>query len=166
MATKMSKAMYGKTMMKKDGTKKPLRKAQDGIEMNDDMINKSGSTGGYKKPMKIVRGASAVDRMYSDTTPGELPLMMMKKPTGYTKPTGYKKGGMTMKKMYKTGGMVNSNTKLVAAKSAGSKGVKAGVNPKAAASSTAKKPSKPRSKAPKKAVPQAKYGMAMKGKSC
>jgi hypothetical protein len=55
--------------------------------------------------------------------------------------------------MYKTGGMVNSNTKLVAAKSAGSKGVKAGVNPKAAASTTAKKPSKPRSKAPKKAKP-------------
>jgi hypothetical protein len=60
-----------------------------------------------------------------------------------------KMGGAT----YKTGGMVNSNSKLVAAKSAGSKGVKAGVNPKAAASNVAKKPSKPRSKAPKKAKP-------------
>lgn len=26
-----------------------IKKAQDGIEMNDDLINKSGSTGGYKK---------------------------------------------------------------------------------------------------------------------
>ena len=33
--------------------KKSMRKAQDGIEMNDDMINKAGSTGGYKNPMKI-----------------------------------------------------------------------------------------------------------------
>lgn len=31
--------------------KKSLKKAQDGIETNDDMINKAGSTGGYKKPM-------------------------------------------------------------------------------------------------------------------
>ena len=131
----------GTTKMKKyqpgGAIKKPLRKAQDGIEMNDDMINKSGSTGGYKKPMKIVRGASDVDKMYSDTTPGELPLMMMKKPTGY------KTGGVTMKNMYKTGGMVNANAKLVAAK-------------------TVKKPAKPRSIAPKKAIPKAKYGMTIK----
>ena len=32
--------------------KKSLKKAQDGIEMNDDMINKAGSTGGYKKPLE------------------------------------------------------------------------------------------------------------------
>ena len=32
--------------------KTSIRKAQDGIEMNDDMINKSGSTGGYKAPAK------------------------------------------------------------------------------------------------------------------
>jgi hypothetical protein len=30
--------------------KASLKKAQDGIEMNDDMVNKAGSTGGYKKP--------------------------------------------------------------------------------------------------------------------
>jgi len=29
--------------------KKSLKKAQDGINMNDDLINKAGSTGGYKK---------------------------------------------------------------------------------------------------------------------
>ena len=32
--------------------KKSLKKAQDGIETNDDMINKPGSTGGYKKPLE------------------------------------------------------------------------------------------------------------------
>jgi hypothetical protein len=54
---------------------------------------------------------------------------------------------------YKTGGMVNANANLKATKSAGSKGVKHGVNPKATASSTVKKPSAARSKAPKKATP-------------
>ena len=53
----------------------------------------------------------------------------------------------------KTGGMVNANANLKATATAGSKGVKSGVNPKAAASNVAKKPSKPRSKAPKKAAP-------------
>jgi hypothetical protein len=53
----------------------------------------------------------------------------------------------------KTGGMVNANTKVTALTSAGSKGVKPGVNAKVTASSTTKKPSKPRSKAPKKATP-------------
>jgi hypothetical protein len=32
--------------------KKSLKKAQDGIEMNDDLINKPGSKGGYKKSME------------------------------------------------------------------------------------------------------------------
>jgi hypothetical protein len=70
----------------------------------------------------------------------------------YKKLKEQKNGGAT-KKTYKTGGMVNANANLVATKSAGSKGVKSGVNPKAAASKTAKKPSASRSKAPKKATP-------------
>ena len=39
--------------------KKSLKKAQDGIEMNDDIINKAGSTGGYKKPVTM---ASVLNR--------------------------------------------------------------------------------------------------------
>ena len=58
-----------------------------------------------------------------------------------------------LKTKFKTGGMVNANANLKATATAGSKGVKSGVNPKAAASNVAKKPSKPRSKAPKKAAP-------------
>ena len=54
---------------------------------------------------------------------------------------------------YKTGGMVNSNSKVSALKSAGSKGVKSGTNPKASASKKAKGRSGGISKAPKKANP-------------
>jgi hypothetical protein len=57
------------------------------------------------------------------------------------------------KAMMKTGGMVNSNTKASADKSAGSKGVKSGVNAKASASKKAKGKVGGTSKAPKKANP-------------
>jgi glutamate 5-kinase len=82
----------------------------------------------------------------------------------YEEKTGpkLKKGG-SMKKM-KTGGMVNPNAKLQAAKSAGSKGVKPRVNPKAAASKVAKGRSGGTSAAPKTAIPKAKYGMSVKRK--
>jgi hypothetical protein len=76
-----------------------------------------------------------------------------------------KMGGRT-KSTYKTGGMVNSNAKVSALKSAGSKGVKSGVNLKAAVSKIAKGRVGGTSTAPKKAVPQAKMGGAMKRKSC
>jgi hypothetical protein len=71
-----------------------------------------------------------------------------------------KKGGATKKKM-KTGGMVNSNSKVSALASAGSKGVKSGVNPKASASKVAKGPGK-RSSSPKTEIPKAMYGRMMK----
>jgi hypothetical protein len=73
-----------------------------------------------------------------------------------------KKGG-AMKKM-KTGGMVNPNAKMQADKTAGSKGVKSGVNPKAAASKVARGRSGGTSTAPKTATPKAKYGMSVKRK--
>ncbi len=60
-------------------------------------------------------------------------------------------GGATKK--YMTGGMVNSNAKVSALKSAGSKGVKSGVNAKAKASTTAKGRTGGTSKAPKVAKP-------------
>lgn len=65
------------------------------------------------------------------------------------------------KSKMKTGGMVNPNAKLQAAKSAGSKGVMSGVNPKATASKVAKGRSGGTSVAPKKAIPKASYGMSM-----
>lgn len=64
----------------------------------------------------------------------------------------------------KTGGMVNSNSKVSKQTTPGSKGVKSGVNPKAAASKTAKGRSGGTSKAPKSATPKAQYGMSMRKK--
>lgn len=61
----------------------------------------------------------------------------------------------------KTGGMVNSNAKVEALKTASVKGVKSGVNPKASASKVAKGRSGGTSTAPKTAVPKAMYGMSM-----
>jgi hypothetical protein len=68
------------------------------------------------------------------------------------------------RQIMKTGGMVNSNAKVSALKSAGSKGVKSGVNPKAAASKVARGRAGGTSSAPKTAVPKAKYGMSMRKK--
>jgi hypothetical protein len=68
------------------------------------------------------------------------------------------------RKIMKTGGMVNSNAKVSALKSAGSHGVKSGVNPKAATSKVARGRVGGTSSAPKTAVPKAKYGMVMRKK--
>ena len=69
-------------------------------------------------------------------------------------------------KKMKTGGMVNPNAKVSALKTAGSKGVKSGVNPKASASKVAKGRVGGTSIAPKTATPKAKMGGMMKGKKC
>jgi hypothetical protein len=68
------------------------------------------------------------------------------------------------RQIMKTGGMVNSNAKVSALKSAGSHGVKSGVNPKAATSKVARGRVGGTSSAPKTAVPKAKYGMVMRKK--
>jgi hypothetical protein len=57
---------------------KSLKKAQDGIEMNDDIINKAGSTGGYKKslekykpwegPVKLINPADEKRPKYMEPT--------------------------------------------------------------------------------------------------
>lgn len=68
-----------------------------------------------------------------------------------TKNSNFKKGG-AMKKM-KTGGMVNANASVKKQIVAGSKGVKSGVNPRAAASKVAKGRVGGTSKAPRAAAP-------------
>ncbi len=77
----------------------------------------------------------------------------------YKKLKEQKKGGATK---YKTGGMVNANANLKATATAGSKGVKSGVNAKATASKVARGRSGGTSTAPKTATPKAKYGMSVK----
>ncbi len=63
------------------------------------------------------------------------------------------KKGMVVKTKYKTGGMVNSNTKVQADKTPGSKGVKSRINTKVSASKKAKGKVGGISTAPKKATP-------------
>ena len=70
-----------------------------------------------------------------------------------------KKGGAT-KKM-KIGGMVNPNANLKATATAGSRGVKSGINPKAAASKVVRGRSGGTSAAPKKALPKAQKGWSV-----
>lgn len=62
----------------------------------------------------------------------------------------------------KTGGMVNSNSKVSAIKSAGSKGVKTGANTRISASKIARGRVGGTSTAPRTAAPKAMYGMSMK----
>jgi hypothetical protein len=73
------------------------------------------------------------------------------------------KAGSSKKKM-KTGGMVNANSAIKKQTVPGSKGVMSGENPKASASKVAKGRSGGTSKAPKTAMPKAKYGMSMRKK--
>lgn len=208
--------MYGKTMMKKGGTKKLVKKGMGGpggpgdppkkiITANVSRYNNSGKPTGIRGLQKFKTTAETEYSKYpegkvsdryndvaistnnpaesykiknSDETAGRRKEgYLVEKTRAYTLPMKEMKASTNRnlmspnippaKKTYKTGGMVNANSKLVANKSAGSKGVKVKVNPKATASNTAKKPSKPRSKAPKKALPKAKLGMSMKSKkSC
>lgn len=158
--------MYGKTMMKSGGTKKPLRKAQDGMYTDTTPGEMYMDAPMPTRPMSMVPSGRG-DMEGLNTPYGQFrkpePTSEQDKRAAYGKKgiIVKKTGSMATKKMYKTGGMVNPNAKLQAAKAAGSKGVKSGVNPKAAASNVAKKPSAARSKAPKKAIPKAAYGMAV-----
>jgi hypothetical protein len=100
---------------------------------------------------------------------GGSPMRPTMKPSTKTGP-GYKPSQgapkVTITPKAKTGGMVNSNAKVSALKTAGSKGVKSGVNPKVTASKVAKGRVGGTSAAPKTAVPKAKMGGSMKGKKC
>ena len=133
---KLSKAMYGKTMMKKGGTKK---------------YGAGGPTTKSNSPATMA-------------TPSSIPEEQ--KPQSNTPPTGSNKlYGRGIAKKMKTGGMVNPNAKMQAQKIAGSKGVKSKVNPKAIATKKATgKSSGGVDTPPKTAVPKAKYGMSMKKK--
>jgi hypothetical protein len=111
-------------------------------------ISKKMKTGGPTNPMAILKATKSGFKPGVNTKAADDAKAVPAKSTTVTQ-----EAIMSSAKKLKTGGMVNSNSKVFALKSAGSKGVKSRVNPKAAASNTAKKPSKPRSKAPKKATP-------------
>jgi hypothetical protein len=101
-----------------------LKKAQDGIAVNDDMINKAGSTGGYKKPSPFSRpdanleaeGIDKIDRlnqMYPNYKFDPLGGKMLypRDPKINPPPTRVKAKGGPVK--YKTGGAAKA-TKFAA----------------------------------------------------
>ena len=77
------------------------------------------------------------------------------------KPSGYVPSAGATKQM-KTGGMVNSNSKVSAIKSAGSRGVKTGSNTRISASKVARGRVGGTSTAPRTASPKAKMGMSVR----
>ena len=155
------------------GIKKPLRKAQDGEPVYSGPFTEA-QTKRMDKAYPSTVTPKGSNPWYNTKTylnsgfnVGEDPVGAEKEERGsheqfLRKINKLKKGG-AMKKM-KTGGMVNPNANLQATKSAGSKGVKPGVNPKAAASKVARGRSGGTSTAPKTATPRAKYGMSVKRK--
>lgn len=104
------------------------------------------SIGGYM--VKGNRGMSSKDRYKK---------AISKKPSGYVPASG-------ATKQMKTGGMVNSNSKVSAIKSAGSKGVKTGANTRISASKIARGRVGGTSTAPRTAAPKAKMGMSVRRK--
>jgi hypothetical protein len=164
---------------KKGGViKKPLRKAQDGIETpmaakeevlySGPFTERQTKSLNKKYPSTVTPKGSdpwynTKNYLTSGMNVGEDPVGAEKTEREdyekFLRTSGrinFKKGGAkkttAMKKM-KTGGMVNANAKLKATATAGSRGVKAGVNPKAAASKVARGRSGGTSAAPKKATP-------------
>jgi hypothetical protein len=132
------------------GAKKSLAKAQDGREVGKPVL-KDKPTAPPKSVQNIGPRKLETPQLpnpYSDTS--------QKQATPPTKREERKKeredrrydrlNAKRVKKGYKslstasfkTGGMVNSNAKISADKTAGSKGVKSGVNPKASSSKVAK----------------------------
>jgi hypothetical protein len=104
------------------------------------------SIGGYM--VKGNRGMSSKDRYKK---------AISKKPSGYVPASG-------ATKQMKTGGMVNSNSKVSAIKSAGSRGVKTGANTRISASKIARGRVGGTSTAPRTAAPKAKMGMSVRRK--
>lgn len=151
-----TKKMVKKPVMKKGGS---LKKKGDGGSWHPPMVApgtpqmKSAIEGPMNKPTNTTSDpADALKKAQNQINPEEaFKRQQLNK---------QKKGG-AMKKM-KTGGMVNPNANLKATATAGSRGVKSGVNPKAAASKVARGRSGGTSSAPKTATPKAKYGMTMK----
>jgi len=154
------------------GPDRPMPKmatAQKGGAMSD---IKSGAKQVARGVKKGVKTAGTVAKAAIKTTPEyraykaagtaakKLDDTLEKRYPNYTKKgsvyDGVKQAAKTLLG-YKTGGMVNPNSTVKRQAVAGSKGVKAGVNPRAAASKVAKgRPAK--STAPKVAIPKARMG--------
>ena len=149
MKAKLTKAMYGKSMMKKGG----LKKANNGTVVKSNAPSYARS---QAKAEELYDSDPSV-RTYTNG-PMTKEEYQMAAETAASKRAKALGAGPTMKRggaktKYMTGGMVNSNAKVSALTKAGSNGVKSGVNPKAKATGKATGRSGGTSKAPKTATP-------------
>lgn len=144
--------------MKTKMTKRPLKKAQSGTIIGAEqgkgakVLRAAGKiipTAGAA----VLAGKAAINKIKNKRTQKRLEEEYMNKT---------QKANEQGMEDFKTGGMVNSNTKVSALKSAGSKGVKSGVNTKASASKKATGRSGGTSAAPKTAIPKAQLGRIVK----
>ena len=94
MKTKMTKAMYGKSMMKKGGVKKSLPKAQTGKAVRSVDTNQYGSTGEVEKTNK--KGATKFKTVEISNT-GSSMTNPSSTPTARIDKTKYDKEGMETK---------------------------------------------------------------------
>jgi hypothetical protein len=171
--TKMPKAMYGKTMMKKGGVKKMqkggmstsdkalIRAKASGIKAGETLFG----TGAYRTAAQenILKNDANLAKNRANAAKVEAnkrKVAANKDKVAINKiKTSAKKAGVS----YKTGGMVNPNSSVSKQTVAGSKGVMSGVNPKASASNVASsRGTGGVNTPPSKAVPVAKRGGAVK----
>jgi len=147
----ISKEEYNKIRNLKNGgtMKTKMKKYQDGGPA-DAMLKAMG-----KKPVSTKKTMKYVKKHGSGYIP---PAGKKMQSGGTSEGYGNTTPGEKFKPGMKTGGMVNPNANLQAGKVAGSKGVKSGVNPKAAASKVARGRSGGTSAAPKTALPKAQKG--------
>lgn len=162
---KMTKAMYGKSMMKAGGM--TSGKCPSGYTLvNGKCTDSKGNT--LSAPYVSEKGAFYPDEKSltsgcakNPNGPGCKAIIDKMTPEQKSKIKGIQRLGGSTKKM-KTGGMTNANKSVSALKAAGSKGVISGENAKVSASKVAKGRSGGTSKAPKTAVPKAMYGTSMR----
>ena len=144
--------------------KKTLSKAKNGKMVRTSAVDPEGNK--IKQKTNTRTGVTKTVVKYSDPTSSG----KRKEVTREFNPANisvYKNNPSALKEdygTYKTGGMVNTNKKVSALAKAGSKGVKSGVNPKAAKQTTARGWSGGTSKAPTGATPVAKRGGMMRTK--
>lgn len=160
------KSKYKKAISKKPSGYVPTAGATKGnIPTATKAPMPTATKGGYKKggpvkPVSALEAARALKKAYRSKLKSVDDKIEKRYPNYTGKGSTYQAVKDIAKKYLKTGGMVNSNSKVSAIKSAGSKGVMSGTNTRVSASKIARGRVGGTSAAPRTAVPKAKMGMS------
>jgi hypothetical protein len=149
-------ALDAKAIQKKGGATKKMQAG--GISKGRNISQKAAER-------KTAKGKGYISSIMGANPSGDkgkyIPFTRAGRKDGKTKGMVSSKEMKPSRQIMKTGGMVNANANLKATATAGSRGVKSGINPKAAASKVVRGRVGGTSVAPKKAIPKASYGMSM-----